>query len=88
MKKMLIAASLICVILAGCAPANITSAKWDSGLSGANIQTQCEQVDMRSNSEMDSIFSKYAGWKLIYVSEFTTGNRFGTSGVACFERNR
>ena len=77
---------LSCVLLAGCAPANITSAKWDSGVSGGNVQVRCEQVDMRKKSEMDSIFPKYDGWKLLYISEYTTGNRLGTDAAVCFER--
>lgn len=72
--------------LTGCAPANITSARWDSGVSGASAQTRCEQVDMRSKSEMNAVFTKYDGWKLIYISEYTTGNRVGTDAAICFER--
>ena len=77
---------LACLSLAGCAPANIITAKWDSGVSGANVQTRCEQVDMRKKSEMDAIFAKYDGWKLIYISEYTTTNRIGTDAAVCFER--
>jgi hypothetical protein len=77
---------LACLSLAGCAPANIATAKWDSGVSGANAQTRCEQVDMRDRSQMDAIYRKYDGWKLIYVSEYTTANRFGTDAAVCFER--
>jgi len=86
MRKISILAFLGCVVLAGCAPANITASKWDSGLSGANAQTRCEEVDMRSNSEMEKVFSKYDGWKLIYISEYTTENRVGTDAAVCFER--
>lgn len=86
MKKTFILLLFICAVLAGCAPANITASKWDSGLSGATVQTRCEEVDMRVNSDMENVFSKYDGWKLIYVSEFTTANRFGSVGTACFER--
>jgi len=43
---------------------------------------------MRNQSEMDSVFSKYDGWKLIYVSEYTTGNKFGTDAAVCFEREK
>jgi len=74
------------VIIAGCQPANVTSVKWDSGVSGANAQTRCEQVDMRNKLEMDKIFAKYDGWKMIYLSEYTTGNRLGTDAAVCFER--
>ena len=87
MKKILgILFILIVVIIAGCQPANVISAKWDSGLSGTNAQTRCEQVDMRSKAEMDSIFAKYDGWKLVYISEYTTGHKIGTDAAVCFER--
>jgi hypothetical protein len=85
MKKIAIAAILVCLTLAGCAPANIIASKWDSGISGARVQTRCERVDMRSKSEMDEVFARYDGWKLIYVSEYTTGNKLGTDGAVCFE---
>ena len=86
MKKILILASLTCVCLAGCQPANIIATKWDTGVSGANAQTRCEEVDMRSKSEMDSVFAKYDGWKLVYISEYTTGHKIGTDAAICFER--
>ena len=41
---------------------------------------------MRSNSDMEKVFSKYDGWKLLYISEYTTGNRIGTDAAVCFER--
>lgn len=72
--------------LAGCSAASITAAKWDSGLTGANAKTRCEHVDMRSQHDMDAVFAKYDGWKLIYVSEYTTGNKIGTDAAVCFER--
>jgi hypothetical protein len=72
--------------LAGCAGANIVAAKWDSGSSGANVQTRCEQLDMRAKSEMDRVFAKYDGWKLVYISEYTTSNRVGTDAAVCFQR--
>jgi hypothetical protein len=86
MRELSIIVILACVILASCAPANIIASKWDSGVSVAKAQTRCEQVDMRSKSEMESIFSRYDGWKVIYISEYTTGNRIGTDAAVCFER--
>jgi len=74
------------VLLVGCAPANITSAKWDTGSVAGNTQVRCEQVDMRHKQEMEKVFPKYDGWKFIYISEYTTGNRLGTDAVVCFER--
>ena len=70
----------------GCAPANIVATKWDSGPNGTAGQTRCEEVDMRSNSEMQKLFSKYDGWKLVCLSEYTTPNRVGTDAAVCFER--
>lgn len=85
MKKAVLIAVVLMFFLVGCQPANITSAKWDSGING-NTQTRCERVDMRDNSEMSSIFTKYDGWKLVYLSEYTTGNKVGTDGAVCFEK--
>jgi hypothetical protein len=85
MKKAIMVLIVLGVLLVGCQPANITSAKWDSGISG-NTQVRCEQVDMRKNNEMANVFAKYDGWKLVYISEYTTGNRIGTDGAACFEK--
>ena len=74
------------VIIAGCQPANVTAVKWDTPVSAANAQTRCEQVDMRDSAAMERLFSKYDGWKLIYISEYTTGNKIGTDSAVCFER--
>lgn len=69
----------------GCAPANIQSAMRASD-TNSNMMTRCEEVDMRSTSEMNKLFTKYDGWRLIYISEYTTGNKIGTSGSVCFEK--
>jgi len=76
---------LSCLAMAGCQAANVTASKWDSGANGDKVKTRCEQLDMRDNAEMQAVFKKYDGWKLIYVSEYTTGNKLGTHGVVCFE---
>jgi hypothetical protein len=86
MKKLMAVSLLSTVLLAACQPANITAVKWDTGEKGAGVQTRCERVDMRDHSEMQSAFAKYDGWKLIYISEYTTGNKSGTDGAVCFER--
>ena len=85
-KKIHILVLAACISLAGCAPANIVASKWDSGISGANAQTRCEQVDMRNKKGMESAFTKYDGWKLIYISEYTTPHILGTDAAVCFER--
>ncbi len=87
MKKMWIVLVVFSFLaMAGCQPANVASVKWDSGVPGEKAQTRCERVDMRDKSEMDAVFKKYDGWKLIYVSEYTTGNKLGTDAAICFER--
>jgi len=77
---------LACLSLVSCAPANITSVKWDTGLSGDKLETRCERVDMRDQKEMNKVFAKYDGWKLVYISEYTTQNKIGTDCAVCFER--
>jgi hypothetical protein len=85
-SKTLIAGALALTIgLTGCQPANIQSQLRPSD-PNSNMQTMCEEVDMRSNDEMAELFKKYNGWRVFYISEFTTENRFGTSGSVCFER--
>lgn len=74
------------LIIAGCTPANIIATKWDSGAAGKNASTRCKNVDMIDNSEMKSIFAKYDGWKMVYMSEYTTGILSGTSAAVCFEK--
>ena len=77
---------LASVIIAGCQPANVTSVMTDSRVSGTNVQTRCEYLDMRNQASMDAVFAKYDGWKLIYISEYTSDKLFGTSSAVCFER--
>lgn len=72
-------------LFTACAPANIQSQIRNSDVN-SNMMTRCEEVDMRSNSEMKSLFEKYDGWRLIYISEYTTGNKIGTSAGVCFEK--
>ena len=86
MKKIQALVLVTCIGLASCQPANIFNANWSSGVSASDAQTRCEHVDMRDQVEMDAVFSRYDGWKLIYVSEYTTGHKIGTDGAVCFER--
>jgi hypothetical protein len=88
MKRLLIVVSLLCAALMGCAGANITSTLRQSNLDSTNLQTRCEPCDMRDAKELKQLFEKYDGWQVFYISEFTTANRVGTSGVICFERIR
>jgi hypothetical protein len=85
MKKILFA-MLLLGTLTGCQPANISSVIRGSDRDNASMETRCEPCDMRVASEMKEVFSKYDGWRMVYVSEYTTGHKFGTDGVICFER--
>ena len=86
-KKLLIgtAGLTLAIAFTGCAPANIQSQLRTSDIN-SNMKTRCEEVDMRSNSEMNEVFTKYDGWRMVYISEYTTSNKFGTSGSICFEQ--
>jgi hypothetical protein len=88
MGRLLIIVSLLGIAVMGCAGANITSTLRQSKLDGGDVQTRCEPCDMRNANELKKIFEKYEGWQVFYISEFTTGNRLGTSAVVCFERIR
>lgn len=85
--KRLAAATLLIGLFTGCAPANITAVKWDNAVKGPDVQTRCEEIDMRDATAMNQFFPKYDGWNIIYVSEYTTTNRFGTDAVVCFQRS-
>lgn len=75
----------VATLFTACAPANIQAQLRNSDVN-SNMMTRCEEVDMRSNSEMDKLFKKYDGWRLVYISEYTTEHKSGTSGSACFEK--
>lgn len=86
MKKISFLIIIACVGLAGCAGAGISVASWPTDINSSNFQTRCEHVDLRDQSAMDSIFPKYDGWKLVYISEYTTNHKIGTDAAVCFER--
>jgi hypothetical protein len=88
MKKLLllIVVSLLCVVIIGCSGANIASRLRQSPLESGFVQTRCERCDMRDANELKTLFEKYDGWQVLYISEFTTPNIIGSNGVVCFER--
>lgn len=85
MKKCILALVLLGT-LTGCQPANISSVMRASDRENSAMVTRCEPSDMRDVAEMKEVFTRYDGWRMVYLSEYTTGNRFGTVGVICFER--
>lgn len=84
--KRVVCAVLLLGMVTGCAPANISAVMRGADPANPNMETRCEPTDMRDAAEMNRVLAKYDGWRLVYVSEYTTGNRFGTSGVVCLER--
>ena len=76
---------LLVGILSACQPAVIESWIRETDMN-ARMITRCEEVDMRDNAQMQALFKKYDGWRVIYISEYTTGNRIGTDAAVCFEK--
>lgn len=84
MKKVL-SLSLI-ALLTGCAGANISSQVRESGTEGASQMMRCVDLSTGNESEMNSELKKYDGWKMVYVSEYTTPNKTNSAAVMCFEK--
>ncbi len=77
----------LAILISGCSAANVRS---DMRISdnNSNMETRCVRVDMRSNKQMGEVFKRYDGWRVFYISEYTTANRTGTDGSVCFERQK
>ena len=73
------------VVFSGCSAANVHS-EMRLPSQNFNMETKCVEVDMRDDNQMNEIFKKFDGWRVFYISEYTTGNRVGTDGSVCFER--
>ncbi len=76
---------ILLAILSACQPAIIESQLRETSVNDRMI-TRCVEIDMRDNAEMESILKQYDGWRMIYISEYTTGNRVGTDAAVCFEK--
>lgn len=85
MKKIIFGALLL-ITITGCQPANISAVMRGSDRENSSMETRCEETDMRNNAEMQQVLAKYDGWRMIYISEYTTGHKIGTHGAICFER--
>ena len=89
MKKKLTIAFILAIlvaILSACQPAIIESQLRETDMN-ARMVTRCVEIDMRDNAEMAAIMKQYDGWRMIYISEYTTGNRIGTDAAVCFEKS-
>jgi len=88
MTKYLLALSLAASVLTitGCAPANISMDLREPSSSDPSMQTRCVDFTTGDARKVNSILAKFDGWKVLYASEYTTGNKTTTSMVMCFER--
>jgi hypothetical protein len=76
----------VVLFLTGCAAANISSQVRESGIDGSNMITRCVNYTTGNDSETNSILKQYDGWKMIYMSEYTTPNKTNSAAVTCFEQ--
>lgn len=86
MKKI----GLLCFIalLAGCAPANISSQIRNSGEPGDSKMIRCLDLSTGNDEKMNAQLQKYDGWQMVYMSEYTTENKANSAVVMCFEKNK
>ncbi|WP_294964413.1 hypothetical protein [Sulfurimonas sp.] len=74
------------ISIAGCSGANVHAQM--RVVDSFDMETKCVELDMRDQSEMDEVLKTMAGWRVFYISEYTTDNKIGTDGSMCFERKR
>lgn len=79
--------AILAIVISGCSAANVRS-EMRMSEANSNMETRCVELDMRDQKEMDATLEKYDGWRVFYISEYTTGNKIGTSGSMCFERQK
>ena len=72
--------------ISGCAPAIISSHLRGPTDAETSMQTRCIDFITGKDLEVDSELSQYDGWKIVYASEYTTGNKTTTSMVIYFEK--
>lgn len=76
----------IVLLLTGCAAANISSQVRESGSEGSSMMTRCVEFNTGDESRTNSKLEQYDGWKMVYVSEYTTPNKVASAAVMCFEK--
>lgn len=74
------------LLLAGCSGANVTSQIRESGEQGSSKMLRCVSISTSSDDSVNQELKKYDGWKMVYVSEYTTSNKANTAAVVCFEK--
>ena len=82
----LLASLGVVLLLTGCAGANISSQVRESGVEGSSMMTRCANYTTGDDEDTNEILQQYDGWKMIYVSEYTTENKNNSEAVMCFEK--
>lgn len=85
MKKLI--ALIFIAMLCGCAGANISSQIRQSGEPGSSKMLRC--IDWSTGNlagESKAMLKPFDGWKMVYVSEYTTPNKVNSRVVMCFEK--
>jgi hypothetical protein len=84
MKKLFLVAAI--VALCGCAGANISTQMRESGEPGSSKMLRCVDLSTGNFDNTNATLQKYDGWKLVYMSEYTTANKISAAVVMCFEK--
>lgn len=88
MKKLSLLSAGVFVLITGCTGANISSQVRESGEAGSNKTIRCIDLTTGNEAKNNSKLQQYDGWKMVYVSEFTTPNKSTSAMVMCFEKSR
>jgi len=72
--------------LSGCAGANISSQARESGGEGSSMMLRCTDLNTNDEKQSNKTLKRFDGWKMVYVSEYTTPNKLGSAVNMCFER--
>jgi len=86
MKKLMVIGFV--ALLTGCAGANISSQMRESpnSVDNGNMKLRCLDFNTGDDKSINEQLKKYDGWKMVYVSEYTTANKTATDAVVCFEK--
>jgi hypothetical protein len=85
-KMKLVTILSIVLFLTGCAAANISSQVRESGVEGSSMITRCVNYTTGNDTETNGILKQFDGWRMIYMSEYTTPNKTNSAAITCFEQ--
>jgi hypothetical protein len=80
------------VVMSGCGYPAFTSAMRTNFPADAKVEMKCEHVEMstsRDSTALNEMLSKYSkdGWRLAYLSEYTSTGISTFSNLICIERS-